>query len=317
MFNFLLKRFFSFIITLVVASILIFVITQLLPGDVAQMILGRYATPESLNALRKSLGLFDPVHVRYLNWIGKVLKGDLGESLSVMGVKIADLLVISARNSLFLALCSSIFIIPLSLLLGTLAGLKRDTWVDKFLSLTTMVAISLPEFASGVFLILLFSLTLKWLPAASSINPNQSLMSQFSSLILPILTLSLVLLGYITRMTRASVIEVSSSNYVRTAFLKGLPNVQIILKHILRNALLPSITVIAMNIGWLIGGLVVVETVFAYPGLGSLLLFGIVQRDVPFIQATVLFIVMAYMVLNLIADLLYALLNPRIRFIEE
>jgi len=303
--------------TLIVASILIFVITQLLPGDVAQMILGRYATPESLNALRKSLGLFDPIHVRYLNWIGKVLKGDLGESLSVTGLKIADLLVLSTQNSLFLAICSSIFIIPLSLLLGTLAGLKRDTWVDKFLSLTTMVAISLPEFISGVFLILLFSLTLKWLPSASSINPNQSLLSQFPSLILPILTLSFVLLGYITRMTRASVIEVSSSNYVRTAILKGLPNVQIILKHILRNALLPSITVIAMNIGWLIGGLVVVETVFAYPGLGSLLLFGIVQRDVPLIQATVLFIVMAYMVLNLIADLLYALLNPRIRFVEE
>jgi len=301
------------IISLLVASIIIFVIVQILPGDVAQMILGQYQTPETLHQLRESLGLYDSFYVRYIRWISGVLRGDLGISLSITGCRIADLLLDRSRNSLFLAACASLLVIPLSLLIGTVAGLKRDTWIDKVVSLTTMVAISLPEFASGIFFILVFSLTFKLLPAMSNIDTNVQLLRQFPMLILPILTLSLVILGYIARMTRASVIEVSSSNYVRTAILTGLPISNIILKHILRNALLPSITVIAMNMGWLIGGIIVVESVFAFPGLGSLLLYGVMQRDVPLIQATVLFAVAAYMIFNFIADLLYLLLNPRLR----
>jgi peptide/nickel transport system permease protein len=307
------KRTVSMIISLLVASIIIFVIVQILPGDVAQMILGQYQTPETLHQLRESLGLYDSFYVRYIRWISGVLRGDLGISLSITGCRIADLLLDRSRNSLFLAACASLLVIPLSLLIGTVAGLKRDTWIDKVVSLTTMVAISLPEFASGIFFILVFSLTFKLLPAMSNIDTNVQLLRQFPMLILPILTLSLVILGYIARMTRASVIEVSSSNYVRTAILTGLPISNIILKHILRNALLPSITVIAMNMGWLIGGIIVVESVFAFPGLGSLLLYGVMQRDVPLIQATVLFAVAAYMIFNFIADLLYLLLNPRLR----
>jgi len=307
------KRTVSIIISLLVASIIIFVIVQILPGDVAQMILGQYQTPETLHQLRESLGLYDPFYVRYVRWISGVLKGDLGISLSITGCRIADLLLDRSRNSLLLAACASLFVIPISLLIGTIAGLKRDTWVDKMVSLTTMVAISLPEFASGIFFILIFSLTFKLLPAMSNIDTNVDLLRQFPMLILPILTLSLVILGYIARMTRASVIEVSSSNYVRTAVLMGLPTSNVIVKHILRNALLPSITVIAMNMGWLIGGIVVVESVFAFPGLGSLLLYGVMQRDVPLIQASVLFVAAAYMILNFVADLLYLFLNPRLR----
>jgi len=307
------KRAVSIIISLLVASIIIFVIVQILPGDVAQMILGQYQTPETLHQLRESLGLYDPFYVRYVRWISGVLKGDLGISLSITGCRIADLLLDRSRNSLLLAACASLFVIPISLLIGTIAGLKRDTWVDKMVSLTTMVAISLPEFASGIFFILIFSLTFKLLPAMSNIDTNVDLLRQFPMLILPILTLSLVILGYIARMTRASVIEVSSSNYVRTAVLMGLPTSNVIVKHILRNALLPSITVIAMNMGWLIGGIVVVESVFAFPGLGSLLLYGVMQRDVPLIQASVLFAAAAYMILNFVADLLYLFLNPRLR----
>ena len=289
-------------------------VTQLLPGDVAQMILGQFSTPEALDELRRTLGLYDPFHIRYLDWMSGILRGELGISLSIEGIGIADLLLQRARNSLFLAGCASIFLIPISLFIGTIAGLKRDTWVDKFISLVTITAISVPEFASGIFLILLFSLTLNFLPSASNIDPTGSLFKHLPHLILPILTLSLVFLGYIARMMRASVIEVSSSNYVRTAVLKGLSDAQVIWKHVVRNALLPSVTVIAMNIGFFIGGLIVVETVFAYPGLGSLLLFAINQRDVPLIQATVLFVFAAYMLLNLVADLLYMFLNPRIRY---
>lgn len=313
MLPYIFKRTALIIITLLVASIIIFAIVQILPGDVAQMILGQYQTPETLHQLRESLGLYDPFYVRYIRWISGVLKGDLGISLSITGCRVADLLLDRSSNSLFLAACTSLFVIPISLLAGTVAGLKRDTWIDKIISLLTMVAISLPEFASGIFFILVFSLTFKLLPAMSNIDTNVGLLRQLPMLILPVLTLSLVILGYIARMTRASVIEVSSSNYVRTSILMGLPISNVIIKHILRNALLPSITVIAMNMGWLIGGIIVVESVFAFPGLGSLLLYGVMQRDVPLIQATVLFTVGAYMILSFIADILYQLLNPRLR----
>jgi peptide/nickel transport system permease protein len=311
---YLLKRFFSIIVTLFIASILIFAITQLLPGDVAQMILGEWATPETLAALRESLGLDQPVYIRYLGWMTGVLQGDLGESLSITGVRIADLLLDRSINSIFLAVIASLVVVPLSLILGGIAGIRKNSWLDKFISLSSIVAISIPEFVSGILLILLFSLTLGLLPSASSIDPEFGLWSQIDKLILPIMTLSLVLLGYIARMTRASFIDVASSNFVKTALLKGLTDWQIITRHMLRNALIPSITVVAMNVGWMIGGLVVVESLFAYPGLGGLVLYAIIQRDVPLIQNTVLFVVTAYMVLNLIADILYMLVNPRIRY---
>ena len=229
------------------------------------------------------------------------------------GCKVSDLLVERSLNSLFLAGWASVFVIPMSLIFGTIAGLLRDTWLDKIISLSTIVALSLPEFASGIFLILFFSLTLNWLPSMSSIDPTISLFKQFPMLILPILTLSLVILGYVARMVRASVLEVSSSDYVRMATLNGIPGPIVVVKYILRNALLPTVTVIAMNVGWVIGGLIVVETVFAFPGLGGLLLYAVTQRDVPLIQACVLFAVGAYMILNFIADLVYMFLNPTIR----
>lgn len=314
MIKYTLRRLVSILITLIVASMVIFILTQILPGDVAQMILGQYATPESLHALRETLGLYAPLYLRYYHWMNGIMHGNLGMSLAAKGIPISGLLINRAENSLFLAFWASLFVIPLSLLLGALAGLKQDTWVDRIVSLSTMVAISLPEFVSGVFLILIFSITFGWLPSSSNIDPNVSLWLQWRALILPIVTLSLVILGYIARMTRASVIDVASSNYARTAILKGLRPSQVLFKHVLRNALLPSVTVIAMNVGWMIGGLVVVESVFAFPGLGSLLLFAINQRDVPLIQDAALFVVAAYMLLNLIADIMYQVLNPKLRY---
>ncbi len=219
----------------------------------------------------------------------------------------------NAKASLFLAASATILVIPLALFFGCLAGLNQDKTIDRLISLFSILAISLPEFVSATFLIIIFSLKLGWLPSASLIDTSASLWGQFDSLILPIITLSLVLLGYVARMTRASVIETNGQAYIRAAVLKGLPRRRIIFQHLLRNALLPTVTVIAINIGWLVGGLVVVETVFSYPGLGSLLMTGITQRDVPLIQGATLVIVAAYMIFNLLADISYRLLNPRLR----
>jgi len=314
MIGYVTKRLALILVSLFVASIIIFLIAEIIPGDVAQMILGQNVTPEALSALRERLGLMNPPHIRYLRWIADIVQGKLGDSLSMQGVPIAGLIARRGMNSLFLAAASTILLVPLSLLLGTLAGLKEEKWPDGVISTISLVAISLPEFISGAFLMLVFSVWLKWLPAASSINTDVSLFRQIHLLILPIITVSLVLLGYVARMVRASVIEAARSPYARTAILKGLPPFLVTTRHILKNALLPSVTIIAMNIGWLFGGIIVVESVFGFPGLGSLVLFAIQQRDIPLIEDVVLLMAAAYLVLNLIADVVYALLNPRIRY---
>lgn len=302
------------IVALFVASILIFIVAEIVPGDVAQMILGQNVSPEALEALRARLGLNEPAPMRYLQWVGGVLRGDLGTSLSIPGVPVAELIVRRGRNSLFLAAAATVFLVPVALLLGVIAGLRVGTFSDNLISTLTLTATAMPEFISGTFLILIFSVWLGVLPATSSIDPAGSLFGQFRLLILPILTVSLVLLGYVARMIRASVIESSRADYTRTAVLKGLPQRRVIVRHILRNALLPSVTIIAMNLGWLFGGIIIVETVFGFPGLGRLVLFAIQQRDVPLIESVILVMAGAYLLLNLIADLLYAVLNPRIEY---
>jgi len=313
MFKYIFRRLVAIVLTLVAASFLIFAITQLLPGDVAQMVLGDHATPESLEHVREKMGLNKPWLGRYFSWLGGALQGDLGESLMAPGIKVSDQLANNAKGSIFLAATATLLVIPLSLLFGCLAGLNQDNAVDRTISFFSILAISLPEFVAAIFLIIVFSLKLEWLPSASLIDTSAPLLGQFKYLILPILTLSLSLLGYVIRMTRASVIETNAQPYIRAAILKGLPRRRVVFHHLFRNALLPTITVIAMNLGWLIGGLVVVETVFSYPGLGSLLMMGITQRDVPLIQGATLCIVSAYMIFNLLADISYRLLNPRLR----
>jgi peptide/nickel transport system permease protein len=314
MVQYLIKRLGLILISLFFASIIIFLITEIIPGDVAQVILGQNATPDSLAAMRDRLGLMQPPYLRFLRWIGGVLSGKLGDSLSMQGVKISDLIVHRGANSLFLAAASTIILVPLSLLFGVIAGLNDEKWADNVISTLSLIAISLPEFISAAFLMLIFSVWLRWLPAASSINSGQSLFSQLHLLILPIITLSLVLLGYVIRMVRASVIEASRSAYARTATLKGLSPLLVTTRHVLRNALLPAVTIIAMNTAWLFGGIIIVESVFGFPGLGSLVLFAIQQRDLPLIEDVVLLMAAAYLVLNLIADIIYAVLNPRIRY---
>ena len=264
--RYLARRLGLILVSLFFASIIIFLITEIIPGDVAQVILGQNATPDTLAALRERLGLNNPPELRFLKWIGGVLTGNLGESLSMQGVQIGELIARRGLNSLFLAAASTIILVPLSLALGVIAGLNERRWPDTVISTFSLIAISLPEFISGTFLMLIFSVWLRWLPAASSIDSSQSLFSQIPLLILPIITVSLVLLGYVARMVRASVIDASRSPYARTATLKGLPPFLVTTRHILKNALLPSVTIIAMNIGWLFGGIIIVERFSAFPG---------------------------------------------------
>jgi peptide/nickel transport system permease protein len=204
--------------------------------------------------------------------------------------------------------------VPLGILLGLVAALRRNSATDQAISVGSLSFIGLPEFVTGVILIAIFAIKLKWLPASSAIDPDATFIEALPHLILPAVTVSLVSLAYITRMTRSGTIEVFSSDYVRTAYLKGLRPYQVLFGHVLRNALLPTITVVAIGVGWLIGGLIVTESLFSYPGLGRLLLFAIQRQDLPLIQATTLLLVAIFCLSNLVADILYAYLNPRIRY---
>jgi peptide/nickel transport system permease protein len=310
------KRLLQAVVSIFIASLLIFLVAEGLPGDVAQMVLGQYATEESLEALRQELGLNRPMHVRYLDWLNGVLHGNFGTSLSRSGIRVGPLLVQRARNSLVLAFGALLFVVPVSLLLGVTAGLNRDSWLDRLISVTTLGLISFPSFITGLILILIFSVYLGWLPASGAIDWSNGIFSQLDKLILPILALSGVMTGYIVRHTRASVVKVMKSDYTRSAILKGMNSKRVIVNHVLRNALLPTITVIAINLGWLLGGAVVVEATFSYPGVARLILTAIKQRDIPIMEAGLLFVVAAYIFVNLFTDLLYSFINPKLRYGE-
>jgi peptide/nickel transport system permease protein len=309
---YLLRRLGFILLTMLLASMIIFAVTQLMPGDVAQMVLGRWASESALENLREELGLNRPIHIQYLNWLGTFVTGDWGESLASR-VEARPLVMGRLRNSAMLAVLSLLMYVPLGVFLGVVAALKRDKLADQSISAISMTFVGLPEFVTGLILIAILALGLDLLPANSSIDPDASFAEALPQLILPAITVSLTSLGYITRMTRASTIDVLKTDYVRAADLKGLPRSQVLIKHTLRNALLPTVTVVAMGIGWLIGGLIVTESVFGYPGLGRLLVYGIQRRDLVLIQACSMIVVAIYGVSNLVADILYGFLNPRIR----
>jgi peptide/nickel transport system permease protein len=300
-------------LTLFIVSIVIFAVTELLPGDVAVMILGSEATDETLAALRTQLGLDLPATTRYLDWLSGAARGDFGESLR-MRTEVGPLVLERLKNSLALAGIALAVGVPLALGLGIIAGLRKDRPADKAITIAALLGISVPEFVIGSVLIMLFATIWPILPATSMIDPEANPLQSVKFLILPATTLVFVTLAHTARMTRSSVINVMRTDYVRTAFLKGMPRGRVILRHVLPNALLPSITVIALNIGWMIGGLIIVETVFAYPGLGQLMIFAVTNRDVPLVQAVALLVALIYAVANLGADVLYAALNPRIRY---
>lgn len=312
MIAYILRRLGLILVTMLVASIIIFGVTQLLPGDVAQVVLGQFATPQAVENLREELGLNRPHIIQYIDWLTGFITGDWGDSM-VSRMEVRPMVMGRLRNSMMLAGVSLALYVPLGILLGIIAALKEDRPVDQAISSVSMAFVGLPEFVTGLILISFLAISANLLPANSSIEPNSSFREAFPFLILPAITVSLTSLGYVARMTRASTIDVLRSDYIRAADLKGLPRSQILIKHVLRNSLLPTVTVVAMGIGWLIGGLIVTESVFGYPGLGRLLVFGIQRRDLTIIQATSMVIVAIYSLANLAADILYGILNPRIR----
>ena len=310
--RFIVKRTSLILITLLVVSLAIFTITEILPGDVAQLILKQDATPERLALLREELDLNRPAHERYLSWIGGVVRGDWGVSY-VQKLPISEILPRRINHSLTLAGFALLFGVPLAVGAGIWAGVRPNRWGDRLISVISLAGISLPEFVTGVLLMLLLSSTLHLLPSSSVLLPGESVFTRPEIMVMPALTLMVVLFAYIMRMTRANVIEVMQSPYVRTAILKGLPMRRVIYRHVLPNAMLPTITIIAQNLGWMLGGLIIVENVFAYPGLGQMLLFSIQKRDVPMLEAISLIIAATYTLSNLVADLSYGALDPRIR----
>ncbi|MFC2053684.1 ABC transporter permease [Chloroflexota bacterium] len=310
--RYILRRIGFLALTFILTSLIIFTITQFLPGDVARVILGREAGEAQVQALREELGLNDPLPVQYVRWLGDFVTGDWGQSFSTKS-EIRPLVLVRLRNSLMLAFITIIIAVPLAVFLGVIAGLNENKASDNIISVSSLSVVGLPEFVTGLVLIQLFSFKLRILPANSSIKPGASFIESLPMLILPAMTATFVLLAYITRLTRAGVVEELKADYTRTAVLKGMSRRTVVVKHALRNALLPTITVIAISFGWLISGLIVIENVFNYPGLGRLMVFAIDRRDLPLLQAVTMITVLGFAIANLVADLLYAYLNPRIR----
>jgi peptide/nickel transport system permease protein len=262
--------------------------------------------------LREELGLHKSLPVRYVEWLGNFVAGDWGISYSTRS-PVRPLVLERLRMSLMLAAVTLLIAVPIAIALGVVAGLNENKLVDSVISVTSLAVVGLPEFVTGLLLIDVLAFKLHLFPANSSILPGAGFVTALPQLVLPALTATLVLLAYIARLTRASIVEELKASYVRTATLKGLPWRTVIRKHVLRNALPPTITVVAISVGWLISGLVVVENVYNYPGLGRLLTFAIDRRDLPLLQAITLVSVLGFALANLVADLLYAYLDPRIR----
>jgi peptide/nickel transport system permease protein len=310
--TYILRRLGLALVTLWLLSVIVFFAGQVLPGDPGRAILGPLAAQSAVHALDQQLGVDRPLLAQYWTWITGLLHGDMGISYQFRS-PVAPFIGAALLNSIKLAALAFIIVVPLSIAGGVLAALRVGRGTDRVISVTGLSAATVPEFVSGIVLIVIFAVELKWLPVSASAGPGASVGSQFDHLILPAIPLVLVLFGYIARMARAGTIEALDSDYVRTATLKGLKRSVVIRRHVLRNALLPTITVIATQTGYLVGGLVVVETLFNYQGIGKLIFTAATAKDFPMLEAGVLTIGVVYMVATLIADILYTVLNPRLR----
>jgi peptide/nickel transport system permease protein len=292
--------------------VIVFGASQLLPGDVGKNILGPLAPQSSIQALNHKLGTDKPILTQYWNWLSHFVRGDFGTSL-LLGVPVRPAVTTALEHSLKLALVAFVIVVPLSILGGVISALRYDKPTDRIISIVGLSFSAMPEFVSGIVLALIFCIWLKWLPLASTVPPGSSIFAEYGHLFLPALPLVFVLFGYIARIARAGTIEALDADYTRTAYLKGLTRGAVLRRHVLRNSLLPTITVVATQVGYLIGGLVVVETVFNYPGIGYLIFQAAKGKDFPMLESSVLTIGIVYLVATIVADLLYAVLNPRIR----
>lgn len=306
-----LQRFGLGLLTLFVVSIIIFVGVEFLPGDIAEALLGQGASPENVAALRHELGLDRPAHIRYIDWWAGVMQGDLGTSLANRR-DIAELITFRLSNTLFLALTAAAISVPLALILGVLAALYRNSIYDRSVNILTLGAVSAPEFLTAYVLILYFSVTLGWFPSLSNIDANTPFIEKLHQATLPAVTLMAVILAYMMRMVRASIINLLASAYIEMAHLKGMPKLRVIVKHALPNAWAPIANIIAISLAYLVVGVVVVEVVFIYPGLGQLMVDSVSNRDIPVVQACAMIFAGTYILLNLTADIVSICTNPRL-----
>jgi peptide/nickel transport system permease protein len=315
MFRLIIRRLALGLLTLVLVSGIVFVAVEALPGDACTAYLGRMAQGKRLENCRRDFGLERPALTRYVEWTAAAVQGDLGISLK-RNKPISGIIGTRLRNTLVLGLAAMILGVPIAVLLGIIAGLWRDRPVDLWVSTLAIFAMTIPEFVSATLLILVFSVWLGWLPGIVTTPPNAPLFEFLSDIILPIVTLALVMTAHILRMVRTSVIDVMASDYIQMARLKGVPYWRMVFRHVLPNALLPTINLVALTIAWLLGGVVVIEVVFNYPGLGRLTINAIADRDLAMVQAIALILATIYVGLNLFADLLTLVVNPRLRTMQ-
>jgi peptide/nickel transport system permease protein len=306
---FLAKRLGYMVITMVVVSVLLFLLLEFSPGSVATKVLGPYSSEEQRTLWLEAHGYFEPLWYRYFSWLGNFITGDFGQSVRFK-VPVADILWPRLWNTAILGFWTFAVMIPLSLLLGVLAGMREGSKLDRTISVTSIITTSVPEFASAVLLVFIFVFWLKLLPGTSGMTDG----FDWRQMVLPVMVLVLYDFGYVTRMTRASMADVMTTNYIRTAILKGLPYRQVILRHALRNALIAPFTVIMLQVNWLLSGVIVVEFFFAYKGFGALLLEASLNQDIFVIEACAMIAVFVAVATQTIADIGYTYLNPRIRF---
>ena len=311
--SYALRRLGTVLFVLLAMSLLVFLATHALPSNTAALILGQYSTPETQAALEHKLGLDLPLAVQYWHWADGMLHGDMGQSL-VMERPVAPVLWDAFGRSAVLAVLAMMVVSTVGVTMGIVAAVWRGRWPDHGVSVFAYLGIAVPEFYWGLVLILIFGSTFRLLPTSGAGSLSDGLGSFASFLVLPLVTLTLTLLAHVSRLTRSSMTEALDSMYVRVARARGLPERVVIFRHALRNALVPTITVLAQDFGFLIGGIVAVETVFAYPGLGRLLIFALQHQDLPLMQAAILVLTAVYCLANFAADLLYGVANPRIRY---
>jgi len=309
--RYLLRRLGLTLITLILVSFAVFAAAEVLPGDVGHTILGPYASQQQVDQLNHQLGTDETLVRRYVTWAGNFVRGDWGES-PIQRVEVRPLVLDRLKNSLILGAFALVLIVPFSIALGVFAALHYGKALDRIISISGLSFVALPEFVVGVVVIVVFAVQLGWFPTTSQV-PSADPVDIVRQCLLPCIPLMFVLFGYISRMARAGTMQALRSNYTRTAVLKGLPQRYVIVRHVLRNALLPTITVVSVQVGYLVGGLVVVEKLFNYPGIGLLILNAALGHDLPVLEASVLMIALIYTVSNLVADVLAALLNPRVR----
>ncbi len=312
MLNLLARRLLLGLVVMWVVSILVFAATEILPGDVARAVLGQGVTEEALANMRARQGLDRPAYERYFEWLAALFTGDLGTSLA-SGYEISELIGERFWNTLRLAAFTAVIAVPLAIALGVTAAVMAESPVDRGISIGTLTFISVPEFFTAVLLVYVLAVQLRWLPPLAYVRPGADTLTMLRALALPILTLTLAVLAHMARMTRTAILNVLSSPYIEQAILKGASRSRIIVRHALPNALAPIINVVALNLAYLVSGVIVVEIVFNYPGLGKLMVNGVAYRDIPLVQAVGMVFCATYVGLNMLADLLAILANPRLR----